>query len=167
MGHENLKVIEQIQLKFCKRILKVRNTTPNFMIYGELGRFPLEIRVKLCMIAFWSKLVLNENKLSSVLYGLMYLLKAKHQYSFKWLNHIESIFNSISIGFIFINQILRDQFVQKWVSDIYSSSRGQFYSVFKKDVCIENYLLRLSEQSRIWITKFRTSNLHLPIETGR
>jgi hypothetical protein len=25
----------------------------------------------------------------------------------------------------------------------------------------------LSEHSRIWITKFRTSNLHLPIETGR
>jgi hypothetical protein len=81
------------------------------------------------------------------------------------------------MGFIFINQfpvydksvfnqMLRDQFVQKWLSDIYSSSRGQFYSVFKKDFYIENYLLRLSEQSRIWITKFRTSNLHLPIETG-
>jgi hypothetical protein len=39
------------------------------MIYGELGRFPLEIRVKLRMIAFWSKLVLNENKLSSVSIG--------------------------------------------------------------------------------------------------
>jgi hypothetical protein len=148
------------------------------MIYGELGRFPLEIRVKLRMIAFWSKLVLNENKLSSVLYRLMYLLKAKHQYSFKWLNHIESIFNSTYMGFIFINQfpvydksvfnqILRDLFVQKWLCDIYSSSRGKFYSVFKKDFRIENYLLRLSEQSRIWITKFKTSNLHLPIETGR
>ena len=77
------------------------------------------------------------------------------------------------MGFIFINQfplydksvfihILRDQFVH-----IYSSSRGQFYSVYKKGFCIENYLLRLSEHSRIWITKFRTSNLHLPIETGR
>jgi hypothetical protein len=105
-GYENLKVIEQIQLKFCKRILKVRNTTPNFMIYGELGRFPLEIRVKLRMIAFWSKFVLNENKLSSVLYKLMYLLKAEHQYSFKWLNLIESysILNSTGLGFIFINQ---------------------------------------------------------------
>ena len=29
-GYENLKVIEQIQLKFCKRILKVRNT---FFVY--------------------------------------------------------------------------------------------------------------------------------------
>ena len=30
------------------------------------------------------------------------------------------------------NQILREQFVQKWLSDRYSSSRGQIYSVFKK-----------------------------------
>ena len=60
-----------------------------------------------------------------------------------------------------------DQFVQKWLSDIYSSSPGQIYSVFKKDFCIENYLPRLSEHSRIWMTKFRASNLHLPIETGR
>jgi hypothetical protein len=33
---------------------------------------------------------LNENKLGSVLNRLMYLLKTKHQYSFKWLNHIHS-----------------------------------------------------------------------------
>jgi hypothetical protein len=51
----------------------------------ETGRTH-QIRVKLRMIAFWSKLVLNENKLSSVLYRLMYLLKTKHQYSFKWVN---------------------------------------------------------------------------------
>ena len=61
------------------------------MIYGELGRFPLEIRVKLRMIAYWSKWDLNENKLSSVLYRLMYLLKTKHQYSFKWLNHTRPV----------------------------------------------------------------------------
>ena len=147
-GYENLKVIEQIQLKFSKRILKVRNTTPHFMIYGELGRFPLEIRVKLRMIAFWSKLVLNENKLSSVLYRLMYLLKTKHQYSFKWLNHIESIFNSIGMGFIFINQfpvydesvfnqiLLRDQFVQKWLSDIYILLLVDKFTLFSKRIFV-------------------------------
>jgi hypothetical protein len=36
-GYENLKVIEQIQLKCCKQILKDRNTTPHYMINGELG----------------------------------------------------------------------------------------------------------------------------------
>jgi hypothetical protein len=63
-GYENLKILEQIHLKICKRILKVRNTTPNFIVYGELGRFPLEIRVKLRMISYWCKLVNNETQLS-------------------------------------------------------------------------------------------------------
>ena len=45
-GYENIKIIEQVHLQFCKRILKVRTTTPNFMVYGELGKFPLEIKAK-------------------------------------------------------------------------------------------------------------------------
>jgi hypothetical protein len=78
-GYENLKLLEQIHFKFCKRILKVRNTTPNFIVYGELGRFPLEIRVKLRMISYWCKLVNNETKLSSSLYRLMLCLKNQGQ----------------------------------------------------------------------------------------
>ena len=60
-GYENLKFIEQIHLKYCKRVLQVRNTTPNFMVLGELGRFPIEVKVKLKMISFWSRLIVNQN----------------------------------------------------------------------------------------------------------
>jgi hypothetical protein len=38
---------------------------------------------------------------------------------------------------------------------------------FKKDFGLENYLVRLNEKTRIWITKLRASNLRIPIETGR
>ena len=42
---------KKIQLRewisnFCKSILKIRNNTSNFLVYGELGRFPLENIVK-------------------------------------------------------------------------------------------------------------------------
>ena len=62
--------MEKIHLKLCKRILNVRLTMPNYIVYGELGRYPLEIRVKLRMVSFsfWTKLVQSENKLSSILY---------------------------------------------------------------------------------------------------
>ena len=63
--------MEKIHLKFCKRILNVRLTTPSYMVYGALGRYPLEIRVKLRMVSFWTKLVQRENKRSSILYRLM------------------------------------------------------------------------------------------------
>ena len=75
----------------------------------------------------------------------MYLLKTKHQYSFKWLNHIESIFNSTGMGFIFINQfpvydksvfnqILRDQFVQKLV--IYIPLLVDKFTLFSKRIFV-------------------------------
>jgi hypothetical protein len=54
-GYENIKIIEQVHLQFCKR-----TTTPNFMVYGELGRFPLEIKVKMRMVSYWNKLLQNE-----------------------------------------------------------------------------------------------------------
>jgi hypothetical protein len=64
-----------------------------------------------------------------------------------------------------VTHILRDQFIQKWDSEINNSSHRQFYLGFKHDFCLENYLLRLCEYSRKWITEFRTSNLRFPIET--
>jgi hypothetical protein len=54
-GYENIKIIEQVRLQFCKR------TTPhNFMVYVELGTFPLEIKVKMRMVSYWNKLLQNE-----------------------------------------------------------------------------------------------------------
>ena len=66
-----------------------------------------------------------------------------------------------------LKQKLCDQFIQKWFSDTRHSSRGQFNTLFKTAFYFENYLSRLSFQNRCWITKLRTSNLRLPIETGR
>ena len=47
------------------------------------------------------------------------------------------------------------------------NSAREFYKVVKKDFKFEEYLIRLSKQDRVYITKLRTSNLKLPIETGR
>ena len=41
------------------------------------------------------------------------------------------------------------------------------HSIFKQDFCLESYLLRVDKQHRDVITKFRVSNMKLPIETGR
>jgi hypothetical protein len=65
-----------------------------------------------------------------------------------------------------IKHILTDQFVSSWYNDIENSSRGQLYGSFKKDIGLENYLVRLNEKTRIWMTKLRASNLRIPIETG-
>ena len=42
------------------------------------------------------------------------------------------------------------------------SSRGNFYSINKQDVCLERYMLRVDQQHRNFITKFRVSNMNTP-----
>ena len=63
-GFEKNDHVEKVHLQFLKRILKVRSTTPNHLVYGELGRFPLIINIKCRMVTFWNRL-LSSNKLSS------------------------------------------------------------------------------------------------------
>lgn len=42
--------IERVHTNFCKRILKVKKCTSNFMVYSELGRLPMSIIRKLRII---------------------------------------------------------------------------------------------------------------------
>ena len=64
-------IIERVHLKFCKLLLHVETFTPNVMVYGELGRYPIDIDIKVRMISYWSKLFLgNQTKISSLSYKL-------------------------------------------------------------------------------------------------
>ena len=71
-GFTNLQVIERAHLKFCKLLLGVKRSTPSFMVYGELGAYPLNISVKTRMLTYWSQLINSkENKLNVVMYKLL------------------------------------------------------------------------------------------------
>jgi hypothetical protein len=51
-------------------------TISNFMVYGELGRYPLEIDIKVRMISYWCKLIQGkQSKLSTIAYKLLYVKK--------------------------------------------------------------------------------------------
>ena len=76
-GFENCAEIEKVHLRFCKKILKVRQTTSNYMVYGELGRYPLNIHINVRMIVFWLELK-SSNKLSSNAYQLLLNLKEQN-----------------------------------------------------------------------------------------
>ena len=94
-GFNKFPLLEKLHLKFCKHILHLKPSTPNFMIYGELGRYPIAINIKVRMINFWCKLHNSQgNKLSSKLFY------ALTHYNNTWCNFIKSILNESGLSYI-------------------------------------------------------------------
>ena len=183
-GFENLDIIERVHLKFLKHILYLKSSTPNYMVYGETGRFPLSVIIYSRIVSYWCKLLNStDKKISCILY--QYLI-ANSQYEIvknPWIDCVHRIFDSCGLSHIWneqfyyhlnqdwvtavVKQRLQDQFIQKWYSDINSSSKGILYKTFKTNFEYENYLSILPLKFRKILVKFRTTNHRLPVELGR
>ena len=94
------------------------------------------------------------------------------------MNYTKSIFDETGLSNIWhgqkyinpdflkvtIKQRLQDQYIQTLFSDINNSSRVEYYSKFKTEFKLENFLFRLNAVHRNNICKLRTSNTIFPIE---
>jgi hypothetical protein len=43
-GYENIDILEKVHVKFCKLLLNLKTSTTIY-IYGEIGRYPLNIHM--------------------------------------------------------------------------------------------------------------------------
>lgn len=182
ISFEKMHLIEKIHLDFLKGILKMKKSTPHIMVYGEFGRFPLEIAAKVRMIKYWSKtLTGSDTKISRKLYNVLLNLHKNNIYSSKWILCVENILQTVGLNYIWLDNYVQNvewlckevkyrlqcQFVQKWNSDVFNSSKCINYRIFKTNFVLEKYLIELSVKSYITLAKFRTTNNRLPIEKGR
>ena len=55
-GTSRLANIETAHLFACERLLSVSDETPNHMVYGETGRYPLYIDSTISSLRYWFKL---------------------------------------------------------------------------------------------------------------
>ena len=124
------------------------------MLYGELGRYSIELTIKSRMIGYWNRFNLvhsKETKLSFLLYQC--LLHSSDIVS-KWQNHIKNIFKQIgrpdfwmeqispltSLGQL-VKKILKDQYMQNWLARDSKSLKATTY--FKHDFELEKYFTRI------------------------
>jgi hypothetical protein len=177
-GFENLDMVEQVHTNFLRKITKTRKSTPRYMLYGELGRYPIEIIIKSRMVNFWNKLILSSNsKYSFNCY--LHMLQSNH--IFKWPSFVKQILDSTGNSYLWLNQrsltckflnkmvkpTLVDQFFQDWCSKLEASSKGQMYHIFKENTLFEEYFSILPNSLRLALMHFRTGNHRFPIEVGR
>ena len=185
-GYGNIEVIERVQLKFLKHVLKAKNSTPNSIVYGETGVMPLSIDIQTRQISYWSKLLSNDTKLASKIYVLMYKLHSTiipdgNKKHFRWIENIRNIF--IKTGNVNIwlyqdfpnhkwlkdttNQRLKDLFLNEWYNSIETSNSCVTYRLLKNTFGFEKYLINTPTNLLTHMMHFRTTNHRLPISTGR
>ena len=177
-GYENTDIIQRIENKFLRSILKLRKSTPIYMLMGELGRYPIDIIIKSKMITFWNRLLTgSHDKIAYQIYQIM--LKIPN-FKSKWISKIKHILQETGRQYLWdiqdnipqnicqkIKQNLIDQHYQIWHSSLEKSSKGRNYSLIKENYKLEDYLLKLKKMDYLNMIKYRTANHYLPIETGR
>ena len=134
------------------------------------------------MISFWCKLLQFPHKVSYKLYFLMYNVQLNNpRYKFSFISSIEGILQETGSFYIWSSQIITsprslklsikrvliDQFYQSWTASQNQSSKAEFYKIYKDKPHLDRYLIELPLNLRIWLTRFKTTNHRLPIETGR
>ena len=182
-GFGNIDMLEKIQLNYFKTIFGLKRSTPSYMIYGELGIMPLSIDIQTRTISFWSKLTDTDdlNKLSSLLYKIIYGMSFEQKVKSLWLNNIKSLLCSLGFSGVWysqsflnskwlvkaINNKMKDLFLQKWNTNLEMTSNSIFYKIIKTNFRTSKYLSRLPESLCKLFLRFRTRNHRLPIEIGR
>ena len=178
-GYSKSKEIERIHLKFCKHILKVRNSTSTMAVYGELGRYPLYISRYIKIVKYWHKIINTDNIILQHMYTSAYndcILGRKN-----WLTNVKQIlcdygFNNVwdnpetcyTKAFINIfKQRAIDCFMQEWHTNIETSPVLELYRNIKFDFSYERYLDVLPGDLKTYVCKIRISAHSLRIQTGR
>lgn len=184
-GFGSCDVLERTMLKFLKYILNMKPSTPNFMVYGETGVFPIYIDIQCRVIAYWARLISSSVlKLSRLMYNVIYSL---NKYSnvrnnrFCWLRNVKQILDSCGMSGIWethsfpnekwlvcaVKQKLRDIFITNWYAQLNNNSSALTYKLIKTNFGMEKYLVTLPFKLRKSLIQIRTRNHRLPIETGR
>ena len=166
--------IEAVHLFACKRLLGVRKKTPNCLVYGELGRYPLSINTKIQVVKYWFKILnMSDDRLPKLAY--MRELTEENKIG-SWCNGIKTLLQQVGFGYVwedprcivestFIKDLklrLKDTYQQFWADTCDMSSKFTEYRSFKTDFIREPYLKILDiSKFRLAYTRIRTGANYL------
>jgi hypothetical protein len=161
-GLTRYQAIESVHLFACKRLLNVSIKTPNTMVYGELGRYPLYNYSVLCSLRYWFKLKemdLVRLPKQAYVYDKNNSLEKKHS----WFSNVKSCLDIFGFSEVWINdgvgdvklflnafkERMIDCYKQDWFAKLCESERFVTYRSYKSLLETEKYLHDLT------IAKFR------------
>ena len=98
-------VINDVRLFGLKRYLGIDRRTPNDLVYGEVGRFPIEINASVRCIRYWLKLTrMDEHRLPLRAYRM--LLNLDQREKTNWVNHVRKALCVNGFSDVWDNQVV-------------------------------------------------------------
>ena len=134
------------------------------------------------MINFWVHLIDgSRTKLSHTVFKVLKVLHDTGKYQSKWIVKVKNILDSCGMYFLWNGyeecnptwiklsdeNRLRDIDQQKWQSEVQTNRLCLNYRILKNKTSLEDYLMLMSREERIPLTKFRCGNHRLPISDNR
>ena len=175
----------KLQLRFFKIIFKLKKSTPNVMVYGELGQFPIEIEAKCRLLNYWYSLTdpNTPGKFSSTIHRFLLNAYVNNRYKSPYLTYVHDTLNGLGFSEYWIRQYeyrctasafkakvklrLKDQYIQGWFSDLDRKDACYNYKLFKTKFLFEDYISVLPEYLVHTFMQFRVLNNKLPVQKGR
>ena len=94
---------ESVHLFACKRFLNVAARIQSKMVYGELGRHPLQISCYIRAIRYWFRLLkLDSERLPIQADRMLMNLDTNSKYI--WASSIRSVLQSLDFGYVWLAQ---------------------------------------------------------------
>ena len=178
--------IDKIHIKFCKNLLGVRAQTPNYAVYGDLGRFPLSVIAKERSVKYWLKILSNRNSIMFKIFFSqieaidIHAQPSRFRHKRYWTEGIKCLLDDLGFSHLWLNQDfevpcygmirnrIRDHFTQNWYAYISNASKLEYYSQFKTEFKLEKYVECISnDMLRSQLAALRLSAHNLEIERGR
>ena len=146
--------IENVHMFALKKFLGVDLRTPNDLVYGDLGRYPIYLNSYVRCINYWLKLTrMEEHRLPFKAYKMLHNLDEKGKTT--WVTNVRKTLCLYGFAFVWNNQgvesvngflkCFKQRIIdcrwQEWNDHVQSSERFHFYRSFKVNNYIEPYLL--------------------------
>ena len=180
-GTQQVENIEKVHLIACKRFLGLPRGTPNNIVYGELGRYPLHVNSSLRCIKYWLKVIqMSESRLPFLAYKMLVSIDERGKRC--WATNIKELLFNAGFGIVWINQgvgnsraflsllkqRLFDMFIQGWHGALCASERYDSYRSSKIMFAPERYIDYFSHVAfRQAITQFRAGMFPLNVNIHR
>ena len=100
--------IERVHTMFLKRVLGVKRSTSNDLVYCETGRIPLAVNRQFKMLKYWVKLLKTDNCILKHLYLNMFHANSKYNVP-DWLSEIRSVLISIGMNDVWETQTVENE----------------------------------------------------------